>query len=159
MPRQPQHQETSLKNQGLQRQTDVGARVAEGGLLTRATNQPLVAFILPLRRPQDSWQVDFRSSTLIRRHKKYRTRMFVPIEGDCPMALSRLSNLVRVEKILPVDPYTSVVEWSWRDGSSQDQDITPWVGQNGVQSNTRCHSTRGGKACAFRKGEPKSVIK
>ena len=73
--------------------------------------------------------MDFRSGTLIRRHKKYRTGMFVPIEGDCPMALSRLSNLVRVEKILPVHPYTSVVEWSWRDGSSQDQDITPWVGK------------------------------
>ena len=45
------------------------------------------------------------------------------------MALSRLGNLVRVEKIFPVHPYTSVVEWSWRDDSSQEQDKTPWVGK------------------------------
>ena len=79
---------------------------------------------------EDSWEVDFKSGMLVRHHRNYRTSMFVPIADNCPMALSRLGNLVRVEKTLPVHPYTSVCEWSWRDSSDQDHDKTPWVGKS-----------------------------
>ena len=79
---------------------------------------------------EDSWEVDFKSGTLIRHHRNYRTSMFVPTEDDCPMTLSRLGSLVRVEKTLPVHPYTSVCEWSWRDNSDQGHDKTPWVGKS-----------------------------
>ena len=37
---------------------------------------------------EDFWEVDFRSGTLIRHHKAYRTSMFIPIEANAPWHLA-----------------------------------------------------------------------
>ena len=45
------------------------------------------------------------------------------------MELSRLKGLVRVERVLPVHPLSSVEEWNWRIKVPKAPD-TPWVGQS-----------------------------
>ena len=63
-----------------------------------------------------------------RHHVAYRKQWFVPDE-TCPLELSRLKGLVRVERVLPVHPLSSVEEWNWRIKVPKAPD-TPWVGKS-----------------------------
>ena len=57
----------------------------------------------PYAEEGDYWEVDFRKGLAIRHRATYRKRWFVPDES-CPVELSRLKGLVKVERVLPVQP-------------------------------------------------------
>ena len=67
----------------------------------------------PREKEGDYWEVDFRKGLAIRRHESYRRQRFVPDES-CPIELSKLKVLVKVERTLPVQPLTATDEWDWR---------------------------------------------
>ena len=76
----------------------------------------------------DYWEVDFKKGLAIRHHVVYRKQWFIPDE-TCPLELSKLKGLVKVERVLPVHPLSSVEEWNWRIKVPKAPD-TPWVGQS-----------------------------
>ena len=82
----------------------------------------------PVAEDGDYWEVDFKKGLAIRHHVVYRKQWFIPDE-TCPVGLSKLKGLVRVERVLPVHPLSSVEEWSWRVKVPKAPD-TPWVGQS-----------------------------
>ena len=82
----------------------------------------------PVAEDGDYWEVDFKKVLAIRHHVVYRKQWFIPDE-TCPVGLSKLKGLVRVERVLPVHPLSSVEEWNWRIKVPKAPD-TPWVGRS-----------------------------
>ena len=82
----------------------------------------------PIAKDGDYWEVDFKEGLATRRHVVYRKQWFIPDE-TCPLELSKLKGLVRVERVLPVHPLSSVEEWNWRIKAPKAPDI-PWVGRS-----------------------------
>ena len=76
----------------------------------------------------DHWEIDFKRKRAIRHHNRYRSEPFVPT-GDCPISIKKFKDCARVEKILPVSPYTTSVNWDWRNSAFDDSDKTPWIGR------------------------------
>ena len=77
---------------------------------------------------EDYWEIDFKRKRAIRHHKSYRKGLFHP-KNDCPISIKRLKDLARVEKVHPVSPCTSVIEWSWKDSTQVDDTTVPWIGK------------------------------
>ena len=76
---------------------------------------------------EDSWEVDFKAGKLIRHHKTYRKNWYVP-DNSCPVNFKRLKGEVKVERVLPIQPFVATKQYDWRKALPGKPDDL-WVGK------------------------------
>ncbi|CAE7215243.1 Eef2k, partial [Symbiodinium sp. CCMP2456] len=92
------------------------------GHTARATGAQFVA-----ERLEDSWEVDFKAGRLIRHHRIYRKDWYVP-DNSCPVNFKKLKGEVKVERVLPIQPYVAKQQYDWRKALPGKPDDL-WVGK------------------------------
>ena len=87
--------------------------------------QSRVRFALAARKgdanKRDHWVVDERKGTCTRIHQKFRTCLYVPQPGHCPVPFWRLKGNVEVRKV-------PVTLWRKRTTSRLVITMSPWIG-------------------------------
>ena len=81
----------------------------------------------PAPSVEDSWEIDFVGNKLIRHHRTFRKGWYIP-DNSCPVNFKKLRDEVKVERVLPVQPYVAQKQYNWRKTRPGNPDEL-WVGR------------------------------